>query len=173
VVAEALEYRVAAPPSAVLESISAASTRGSMLGFAIGDNARAQLIGGIRKNHEGFDLRLARGLGTPPRVVVLRGRVSADGAGTMISARYTLHPLARFARTVFVLLFLAFALIALPGAGRDPQLLWIPVVMGFIVLLMLVPFEWLAHFDRRNLRSALEEILGRAGPITRLQGRSS
>jgi hypothetical protein len=40
--------------------------------------------------------------------------------------------------------------------------------MGFIVLLMLIPFEALAYFDRSRLRALLEQTLGRAGHVTRV-----
>jgi hypothetical protein len=160
-----LEYTVEAAPELVLESIAAASARPTVIGFALTDRTRSELVGDVSKEHRSFDLRRSRRLGTPPRVAMLRGRVEATGMGAKVVATYALHPAVRIARLMFVLLFVAFALLVLPAASSQPQLLWIPVVIGFIVLLMMVPFEWLAFVDRSRLRLALEDALRRAGPL--------
>jgi hypothetical protein len=161
-----LDYTVSAPPDVVLGSIAAASTPASLFGFALADRASTEVVGGVTGEGPAFSLRRARRFGTPPRVVTLRGRVEPEGTGTRVVASYGLHPVARIARACLVLLFLAFALLVLPGAASQPQLLWLVVGIGVVVALMLLPLMRLASADRARLRDALEELLRRSGAVT-------
>lgn len=102
---------------------------------------------------------------TAPRVLLLRGRVESAPAGANVLMTYSLHPLVRAARAAWVLFFAAVSLLVLPAAQTYPELLWIPVVMGLIVVLMLLPFEWLARQDKTHLRSEVEDLLRRAGVV--------
>jgi hypothetical protein len=58
------------------------------------------------------------------------------------------------------------SVVVLPSATRQPELLWVPVIMGSVVLLMMIPFELLARADRVQLRSDLEDVLRRAGSLS-------
>jgi hypothetical protein len=81
-------------------------------------------------------------------------------------ATFELHPVVRLARIVWVIVFCAMSLLVLPAATSQPELLWVPLIMGVVVLLMMIPFELLARADRVQLRSDLEDALRRAGSIS-------
>jgi inner membrane protein involved in colicin E2 resistance len=58
------------------------------------------------------------------------------------------------------------SVLILPAATNQPELLWVPIIMGLAVVLMMIPFELLARADRAQLRSDLEDVLRRAGSIS-------
>lgn len=116
---------------------------------------------------QSFKVRRSRGWMTPPRVEVMHGTIQADGSRSLVRVRYSPRGLVRLARAVWVLMFVAFALVVIPGASQRPELLWIPVVIGLVVGLMLLPFAWLGSEDRRALELELESALGRCGRVER------
>lgn len=158
-----LRYTVSAPPARVTEAIGAATAPESALGFAFGNRTTAALIGGVATDGS-FRLRRVRTIGSAPRVVLLTGQVQPSDAGSVVVARYAFHPAFRFARAVWVLILLAFAIAVIPASTSHPELLWVPVVLGAVVGLMLAPFMWLARADRPQLRAALEKAMRQAGP---------
>ncbi len=164
-VASRLRYSVLATPERVVDSIAASAEPGSIGGFWIADSGARPFVGAVAKN-QSFALRRARGLQTTPRVAVLRGRVEPSGTTTAVVATFELHPAVRLARIVWVIVFCAMSLLVLPAATSQPELLWVPVIMGGVVVLMMIPFELLARADRVQLRSDLEDALRRAGSIS-------
>ena len=166
-----LQYSVGASPDRVLEAISESTVPETAIGFAIRDRARGRLVGRVRADGS-FTLRRARTLGSSPRVLVLAGRVQAKDMGSLVIGRYAMHPLLRIAIVVWILLFLAFSAVVIPGIAIHPELLWVPAVVGLFVVLMVAPFIWLASLDRKRLQADLETALRRAGPFTLLQARA-
>jgi hypothetical protein len=165
VVANKLRYSVLAAPERVVESIAASAQPGSMVGFSMADSGARRFVGSISKNRS-FTLRRPRGLLTAPRVAVLRGQVEPSGTTAAVVATFELNPAVRLARIVWVIVFVAMSLLVLPAATRQPGLLWVPVVMGVVVFLMIIPFEFLARADREQLRCDLEDVLRRTGSVS-------
>jgi hypothetical protein len=158
-------YQVAAPPERVVAVLVSASVSESPAGFALTDRTSAALVGSV--SHDGeFALRRPRGLGTAPRVAYVKGVVRSGPGGSIVVGSFATHPLLRFARAAWVVVLLAFAVVVLPRSLTQPELLWIVVVIGFVVGLMILPFQWLALRDRAVMRETLRETLGRAGAVT-------
>jgi hypothetical protein len=168
-VSETIRYHVTAAPERVLAAIARAVSPGGLIGFSLTDRAATGLIGSVAHDAT-FSLRRPRGLITPPRVLVLRGRVESAPAGANVLMTFSLHPAVRAARAVWVLFFVVASLLVLPAAQTYPELLWAPVVLGLVVLLMLVPFELLARQDKTHLGSEVEDLLRRAGAIKAFGG---
>jgi hypothetical protein len=151
-------YEVSAPPERVLREIASAVAPSGAVGFSIGgEDTRARFVGSVSGNR--FALRRPRAFLDPPRVVVLRGIVEATATGSAIHARYGYHPAVQLVRAIYLLFFLVTAVLVVPAATRQPELLWLVAVMGLVVLLFAVPFAYQARFDRAELRSALEDCL--------------
>jgi hypothetical protein len=126
------------------------------VGFSIGgEDTRMPFVGWIKGNR--FVLRRPRPLISPPRVVVLRGTVEATQTGSIIRAGYSYNPAVQVAAVIYLLFFVSVALIVMPIAVRQPEILWVVVVLGLVTLLFFVPFAYQARYDRAALRSALEE----------------
>jgi hypothetical protein len=163
--ANKLRYSVLAAPERVVESIDASAQPGSMVGFLMADSSARRFVGSVSKDWS-FTLRRPRGLLTTPRVAVLRGQVEPSGTTAAVVATFEFHPVVRLARIVWVTVVVGMSLLVLPAATSQPELLWVPVVMGVVVFLMMIPFEFLARADREQLRSDLEDVLRRTGSLS-------
>jgi hypothetical protein len=161
-----VRYALAAPPERVIASIAASARPGSALGFSFSDLTARPLVGAIRADGS-FSVRRARGFGTTPRFLVVRGSVRPDGVGSDVSAEFALHPAVRIWRALVVVLFIGGSLAVLPAAATQPALLPVVITLGAIAGLMLLPIQLLAHEDHEPLRLAFEAMLRHSGEITR------
>ncbi len=168
-----LSYTVAAPPEQVLESIARSVSRSSWIGFSFADRGSTRLVGGLGREPRTFSFRRARGFLTPPRVVVLRGRVEPTLEGARVNARYAYHPLVQATRIGWLAFFVLVAAVSSLAAAREPGIWLFVAIIGVWSLLLQLPFEYAAHGDRAALRVELERILRHAGSVSDEAGRLS
>jgi hypothetical protein len=156
-----MNYRVAAPPQRVLDSIRATVARGDSPGFV---QYGMRLVGEISPP-DSFRIRRAPGAfagfsGT----VELRGLVKQQPPdGSSVRANLTRSLFVTVAQAFYVGFFLLWTSLAIAASGDRPQfLVFVPVLAAFAIAVLAL-FEWPARRERRALRECLEHSLRRAG----------
>lgn len=112
---------------------------------------------------QSFVMRTPSGFFAGPRVLVLQGRVCPSADGARLIAQFEYRALAQVARFAYLAFLAAIILISIPGAAVEPRVLVLPAVVALVVMLLLIPFEFVALRERGRLRAQLDEVMSSVG----------